>query len=96
MERVLWNSQVSSLLFWLQQGPVGREHCIWGCCVASAVHRSVSAALGAWLALGQGLPVAPPLLRHHLWLAAPPAGMHGDVWQVPVIKAQGAVVLPDP
>jgi hypothetical protein len=67
-----------------RQGLVGREHCFWGCCVAAAVHRSVAAALAAWAPAG-------PLLRHHLWLAEPPDGVHGGVWLVVALAAVSAI-----
>jgi exonuclease III len=68
------------------EGPVGRGHGFWTCCVAQAVHASVCAAMRA---AGSG--PAPTLARHHLWLAMPPPGLHHGVWQVVALAALAAM-----
>lgn len=65
--------------------PADLEHHFWGCPVAAAVVASVSATLSA-----HRPPIPPPCLAD-LWLARPPASVHGGVWAVVCLAAVAAM-----
>ena len=60
-------------------GPADRQHHYWACPVAQAVVSAISAAAGAALT-----PAA-------IWLARPPPGVHGGIWDVVCLSAVAAM-----
>ena len=64
-------------------GQVSRSHHFWDCPAAAAVVGAVRAALPP--------AAASRFQRHHLWLAHPPASVHGGVWMVVCLAALSAM-----